>query len=79
MTVTYDQVRAWRLRQQGLAPRTDVTAEQVIERLAGVQAQVASSAELAVATRRRLPAPGAVAKALDARTVVKTWTMRGTL
>jgi hypothetical protein len=79
MMVTYDQVLAWRLRQQGLAPRTDATVEQVVERLAGVQAQVASSAELAVATRRRRPAPGAVAEALDARTVVKTWTVRGTL
>jgi DNA glycosylase AlkZ-like len=79
MEVTYDQVLAWRLRQQGLAPRGTATVEQVVERLAGVQAQVASSAELAVATRQRRPEPGAVAKALDARTIVKTWTVRGTL
>jgi len=79
MRVTYDQVLAWRLRQQGLVPRTAATVEQIVERLAGVQAQVASSAELAIATRQRRPERGTVTKALDARTVVKTWTMRGTL
>jgi hypothetical protein len=79
MDMTYDQVLAWRLRQQGLAPRTTSTVEQIVERLAGVQAQVASSAELAVATRQRKPKPGVVAKALEARTIVKTWTVRGTL
>jgi hypothetical protein len=78
-SVTYDHVLAWRLRQQSLVPRTTATVEQIVERLAGVQAQVASSAELAVATRQRTPRAGAVAKALEARTVVKTWTVRGTL
>ncbi|MGH9230963.1 MAG: DNA glycosylase AlkZ-like family protein, partial [Acidimicrobiales bacterium] len=79
MDVTYDQVLAWRLRQQGLAPRTTATVEQIVGRLAGVQAQVASSAELAITSRQRKPEPGAVAKALEARTIVKTWTVRGTL
>jgi Winged helix DNA-binding domain len=79
MDVTYGQVLAWRLRQQGLAPRTAATVEQTVERLAGVQAQVAKSAELAIATRQRRPKRGAVTKALEARTVVKTWTVRGTL
>jgi DNA glycosylase AlkZ-like len=79
MDVTYDQVLAWRLRQRSMAPRTTASLEQVVERLAGVQAQVASSAELAIATRQRRPTPGAVARALEARTIVKTWTMRGTL
>ncbi|MGH9248399.1 MAG: winged helix DNA-binding domain-containing protein [Acidimicrobiales bacterium] len=79
MDVTYDQVLAWRLRQQGLAPRISGTVEQIVERLAGVQAQVASSAELAITTRQRKPERGAVAKRLEARTVVKMWTVRGTL
>jgi hypothetical protein len=79
MGVTYDQVLAWRLRQQGLAPRSAASVEQVVERLAGVQAQVASSAELAIATRQRRPRPGAVGKALETRAVIKTWTVRGTL
>jgi hypothetical protein len=77
--VTYDQVLAWRLRQQSLVPRTDASAEQVADRLAGVQAQVASAAELAVALRQRRPQAGAVAAALEARTLMKTWTVRGTL
>lgn len=79
MGVTYDQVLAWRLRQQGLTPRTTSAVEQLVERLAGVQAQVASAAELAVATRQRKPRPGAVGRSLEARTLVKTWTVRGTL
>jgi hypothetical protein len=79
VSVSYDQVLAWRLRQQSLAPRTSATVEQIVERLAGVQTQVASAAELAVATRRRTPRAGAVAKALEARALVKTWTVRGTL
>ena len=78
-SVTYDQVLAWRLRQQSLGPRTEATVEQIVERLAGVQAQVASSAELAIVTRQRTPRAGAVAEALEARAVVKTWTIRGTL
>ena len=32
MAVTYDQVLAWRLRQQGLAPRSSASVEQVVER-----------------------------------------------
>jgi hypothetical protein len=79
MGVTYDQVLAWRLRQQGLAPRSSASVEHVVERLAGVQAQVASSAELAIATRQRRPRPGAVGNALETRAVIKTWTVRGTL
>jgi Winged helix DNA-binding domain len=79
MGVTYDQVLAWRLRQQGLAPRTTASVPQIVERLAGVQAQVASSAELAVATRQRRPRPGAIRTALESRAVIKTWTVRGTL
>jgi hypothetical protein len=48
--------------------------------VAGVQAQVGSSAELAVAIRRAGKVPGEVPRALwDERTLVKTWAMRGTL
>ncbi|TJZ42803.1 winged helix DNA-binding domain-containing protein [Streptomyces piniterrae] len=79
MKVTHDQVLAWRLRQQSLAPRTTASPTELVERLAGVQAQMASAAELAVATRQRAPAPDAVRSALEARSVVRTWAMRGTL
>ncbi|MFF5638619.1 winged helix DNA-binding domain-containing protein [Streptomyces sp. NPDC012825] len=79
MQVTQDQVLAWRLRQQGFVPRRTVSVAELVRELAGVQAQVASSAELALATRQRKPRAGAVEKALEAREVVKTWVMRGTL
>ncbi|WP_432095114.1 winged helix DNA-binding domain-containing protein [Streptomyces sp. bgisy100] len=79
MKVTQEQVLAWRLRQQSLEPRTTSTVEQLVGRLAGVQAQVASAAELAIGTRRRAPRPGAVERALADRAVVRTWSMRGTL
>ena len=52
---------------------------EVARRLVGVQAQVASAAELAVAARRRSPKRGEVERALADRSLVKTWAMRGTL
>lgn len=77
--VTYEQVLAWRLRRQGLLPRTDTSAEEIVGRLAGVQAQVASAAELAVAVRQEKPSAAGVREALEARSLVRTWAMRGTL
>ncbi|MEU6113639.1 winged helix DNA-binding domain-containing protein [Streptomyces sp. NPDC047117] len=79
LRVSHDQVLAWRLRQQSLVPRGTASVAALAGRLAGVQAQVASSAELAVAVRRRRPAAGAVDAALADRSVVRTWAMRGTL
>ncbi|KAA6214805.1 winged helix DNA-binding domain-containing protein [Streptomyces albofaciens JCM 4342] len=77
--VTHEQVLAWRLRRQGLVPRTDASAEEIVGRLAGVQAQVASAAELAVAVRQEKPSVAGVREALEARSLVRTWAMRGTL
>ncbi|WP_030679064.1 winged helix DNA-binding domain-containing protein [Streptomyces rimosus] len=77
--VTHEQVLAWRLRRQGLLPRTDASAEEIVGRLAGVQAQVASAAELAVAVRQEKPSAAGVREALEARSLVRTWAMRGTL
>jgi hypothetical protein len=78
--VTWAQVLAWRMRRQYIEPLGEASAVEVARRLAGVQAQVASAAELAVAVRQRSPERGAVTKALlDERTLVKTWAMRGTL
>jgi hypothetical protein len=52
----------------------------VVSRLAGVHAQVMSSAELTLWARVEGLEPDAVASALwDERTLVKTWAMRGTL
>ncbi|MFD7103080.1 hypothetical protein [Streptomyces celluloflavus] len=74
--VTHAQIPAWRLRRQSLAPHTTAAPEELAERLAGVQAQVPSAAEPALATRRTEPAAGAVRVA---GSVVGTWGLRGTL
>lgn len=79
MRVGWDQVFAWRMRRQFAQPPGDVGVEEVVSRLGGVQAQVASSAELAVGLRQRTPEPGAVARGLADGTLVRTWAMRGTL
>ena len=73
---TTDQVTAWRMsRCLDLGEHVDAVA--VAGRLAGVQAQVTSSADQAVAVRGA--APGAVGDALGARTLLRTWAQRGTL
>ena len=51
----------------------------VVRRLCGVQAQVASSAELCVRVRRKTSKAGDVARALREGRLIKTWAMRGTL
>jgi hypothetical protein len=77
--VTWRQALAWRLQRQLLEPVGTLPVEAVVRRLCGVQAQVASSAELAVRVRRGSSEPGEVASALAEGRVVKTWAMRGTL
>ena len=74
-----DQVLAWRMRRQWLDPLGTSDAVATVERLCGVQAQVASAAALAVATRQRNPKADEVSQALADRTIIKTWAMRGTL
>jgi hypothetical protein len=79
-SVTWKQVLAWRMRRQFVEQAEDVSALEIARRLAGVQAQVASAAEFAIAVRRRTPVSGEVTRALlDERTLVKTWAARGTL
>lgn len=77
MRLTWDQVFAWRLRRQYVSAPAD-TVPEIVARLAGVQAQVTSSAELAVALRAATPEPDALVRALTEGTLVKTWAMRGT-
>jgi len=78
--LTWDQVFAWRMRRHLLdRPAKGTSAVAVVQRLCGVQAQVASSAELAIAVRQAKPAKGEVAKAVSAKKLIKTWAMRGTL
>jgi hypothetical protein len=77
--VTWRQALGWRMRRQFLDPIGTASVDEVVRRLCGVQAQVASSAELAVRVRRTTSAPGEVGEALADGRLIKTWAMRGTL
>ena len=79
MKVSWDQALAWRLRRQFVDPQAGGGAADVVSRLCGVQAQVASSAELAIRLRQAAPQTGEVTRALAGGTLIKTWAMRGTL
>ena len=79
LKVTWEQALAWRMRRHLLDPVGRLPVEAVVRRLCGVQAQVASSAELAVRVRRELSQPGEVAGALSEGRLIRTWAMRGTL
>src|SRR5438093_6213705 len=67
------------MRRHQLEPIGRLPVERVVRRLCGVQAQVASSAELAVRVRRTSSKSGEVARALSDGRLIKTWAMRGTL
>jgi hypothetical protein len=76
--LTWDQVLSWRMDRHFLDRPRGVDPVQIMGRLSGVQAQVASSAALALAVRRA-EREADVAGALFDRSLVKTWAMRGTL
>jgi hypothetical protein len=67
------------MRRHFLDPVGDESVAGVVRRLCGIQAQVASYAELCVRVRRKTSKPGDVARALRDGRVIKTWAMRGTL
>jgi hypothetical protein len=77
--VTWSQVLAWRMRRQLVDPVGAMPVAGVVGRLCGVQAQVASSAELAIRLRRRSSRAGEVGRALTEGRLIRTWAMRGTL
>jgi hypothetical protein len=77
--ITWRQALAWRMRRQLLDPVASLPPEEVVRRLAGVQSQVASSAELAIRLRQHRSLPGEVADALADGRLIKTWAMRGPL
>ena len=81
LSLTWGQVRAWRLAQQCLVPRLARRGlGHAVERVLGVQAQVMSAAELSVGARVDGLAREDVQRALwQDRTLVKTWAMRGTI
>ncbi len=77
--VTWSQALAWRMERQLLHPVGELPAVAVVRRLGGVQAQVASSAVLAVRCRQQTSSPEEVTGALARGELIKTWAMRGTL
>ena len=77
--VTWGQALAWRMQRHLLDPVGTLPVADVVRRLCGVQAQVASSAELATRVRREASQPGEVGSALSEGRLIKTWAMRGTL
>ena len=80
-SLKWRQVNAWRLAQQGLAPR--FPAGEIVQAASaalGVQAQVLSAAGMALWARVDGLTAADVRSALwEDRTLVKTWAMRGTL
>ncbi|MBV6702123.1 winged helix DNA-binding domain-containing protein [Kitasatospora aureofaciens] len=79
MKVSRQQVSAWRMRRQYLDPRSEHTASAIVSRLCGVQAQVWSAAELAVALRQSTPDENSVDHGVADLALMKTWAVRGTL
>jgi len=77
--VSWAQALAWRMRRHELDPAGRLPATEIVRRLSGVQAQVASSAELAVRVRSAAVKAGDVGRALARGDLIKTWAMRGTL
>lgn len=77
--ITWPQALAWRMRRQLLDPLGRLSVPGVVSRLGGVQAQVASSADLAIRLRRLTPRRGEVQRALSEGRLIKTWAMRGAL
>jgi hypothetical protein len=67
------------MRRHYLDPVGDRPVAAVVRRLCGIQAQVASTAELCVGVRRNSSKPGDIARALKDGRIIKTWAMRGTL
>jgi hypothetical protein len=79
--ISAGQVRAFRLARQHLTdPLPAARVADVVADIGGVQAQVMSAAELALAARSDGLIAGDVQDALwERRELVKTWCMRGTL
>src|ERR687894_1998963 len=75
--MNWESVLAWRVERQHLARRaTDALA--IASDLCGLHAQVMSSAQLTLWARMDDP-PDVEALLWQQRTLVKTWTLRGTL
>jgi hypothetical protein len=76
--ISWPQALGWRMERQLLDPIGTLSAVEVVRRLGGVQAQVASTADLKVRVRGGSRA-GQVSRALADGRLIKTWAMRGAL
>lgn len=81
VSLTWEQVHAWRLEQHCLAPRLERRDfPKAVEGVLGIQAHVMSAAELSVGARvDALTCSDVQAAMWQDRTLVRTWAMRGTL
>jgi uncharacterized protein YcaQ len=79
--LSWENVLAWRVERQGIAQRAPAADWlEVVRRVCGLHAQVASSAELTLWARVDELGRDVVAQALwKDRSLVRTWAMRGTL
>jgi len=77
--LTSAQVLGFRMERQLLHPLGALGVLETVGALSGVQAQVQSFAELAVALRRQDGSCGDAATTIADGTVMRTWAMRGTL
>ncbi|HEX2194260.1 MAG TPA: winged helix DNA-binding domain-containing protein [Candidatus Limnocylindria bacterium] len=77
--VTWRQALSWRLERHLLGAEKGDDAADVVRRLCAVQAQVPSSAELAIRIRCASSRVGSLAAALREGRLIRTWAMRGTL
>jgi hypothetical protein len=74
-----DSVRAHRVECQMLEPTVSASVDQIVHRLAGVQAQDLRWTSWTVGARSRDCAAGDVADGIENRHIVKSWLFRGTL
>ncbi len=79
MRIGWSQALGWRMERQLLDPIGTLSAVEVVRRLGGVQAQVASTADLKVRVRGGGSRAGDVSRALADGRLIKTWAMRGAL
>ena len=78
-SVTWTQALGWRLERQLLSPVGSEPVAEVVRRLGAVLSMDEALAELAVRTRRARSAPGELAEALSAGTVIKAFAFRGSM
>ena len=76
--MTDDEIRAARMRSQRLDGRASDVAE-LVRHMVGIQAQEPRAGALSIRARTEGITAGDVAGAVEERTIVRTWAMRGTI